>query len=140
MVKRLRSSIRLIALRVTPVYKPWMSNPITETGRLMPNTRVKSGLMAYDKTVTLGNLITAGAAAVSVAFGYGVLTNRMDAADQRMAAQAVQFTQAIARIDEGLKEQRQDQKDMTRAITSITTDTALIRGRLASGDTASVRK
>lgn len=117
-----------------------MSNPITETGRLMPNTRVKSGLMAYDKTVTLGNLITAGAAALSVAFGYGVLTTRMDAAEQRAGTQAVQFTQAIARIDEALKEQRQDQKDMARAVTAITTDTALIRGRLASNDSGAVRK
>ena len=115
------------------------SDPITETGGLMPHTRVKSGFMAYDKTVTLGNLMTAGAALVSVAVGWGMLTARMDAADQRLITQNVQFTQAIARIDEALKEQRLEMKDQARSLNSITTDTALIRGRLASGDGSAVR-
>lgn len=106
----------------------------------MPHRQqVKSAFMAYDKTVTLGNLITAGAAALSVAFGYGVLTSRMDHADQRLATQNVQFTQAIARIDEALKEQRLEMKDQARSLNSITTDTALIRGRLAGNDSGTTR-
>lgn len=105
----------------------------------MPHTRVKSGFMAYDKTVTLGNLMTAGAALVSVAVGWGMLTARMDAADQRLITQNVQFTQAIARIDEALKEQRLEGKDLAKSLNAITTDTALIRGRLASGDGSPTR-
>lgn len=100
----------------------------------MPNTRVKSGFMAYDKTVTLGNLITAGAAVFSVGMAWGVLSSRMDRTDDKLAGQTAQFTQAISRIDEALKEQRLEMKDQAKSLNAITTDTALIRGRLASGD------
>ena len=71
---------------------------------------------------------------VAVAVSWGVMTARQDAADQRQAAQGVEFSRAIARIDEALKEQRNDQKDLAKAVQAITTDTALIRGRLASND------
>jgi hypothetical protein len=107
----------------------------------MPHRQIKSGFMKLDGTITVGNLITAGAALVSIAIGWGMLTARMDANDQRQAAQGLQFSQAIARIDEALKEQRTDQKDLAKAVQAITTDTALIRGRLASNDTqTSTRK
>lgn len=96
--------------------------------------KVKSHPMKLDGTVTYGNLITAGAAVVSVALGWGVMTARQDASDLRQAAQSVEFTRAIARIDDALKEQRNDQKDLAKAVQAITTDTALIRGRLSGND------
>lgn len=115
-----------------------MTDPRTETGGPM-NRAVKSHSMKLDGTVTYGNLLTAAAAVVSVAVGWGVMTARQDAADQRQAAQGVEFSRAIARIDDALKEQRNDQKDLAKAVQAITTDTALIRGRLASNDGGSPR-
>lgn len=91
--------------------------------------------MDYQKTVTLGNLLTAGGAIVSVAVAWGAMTARMDASDQRIVAQRLELTTAIAEIREGMKEQRNDQRDLAKAVQAITTDTALIRGRLASNDT-----
>lgn len=101
--------------------------------------RVKSHSMRLDGTITYGNLLTAAGTIVAVAVSWGVMTARQDAAEKSQAAQAQQFTQAIARIDEALKEQRTDQKDLARAVQTITTDTALIRGRLASSDSGSNR-
>ena len=95
---------------------------------------VKSGFMKLDGTITLGNLITAGTAMVSIAIGLAVMTARQDAQDMRLTTQGVEFTRAIARIDDALKEQRTDQKDLAKAVQAITTDTALIRGRLAGND------
>lgn len=120
-----------------------MGNPSTETGGLEPRggrARVaKSHPMKIDGTVTYGNLITAASALLSVAFGYGVLTNRMDASDQRATQQRVEFSQAVTDLREAIKDQRTEMKEVQRSINAITTDTALIRGRLASDGTASSR-
>lgn len=99
------------------------------------NRAVKSHTMRLDGTITYGNLLTAAGTIVAVAVSWGVMTARQDAADQRQAAQGVEFSRAIARIDDALKEQRTDQKELARAVQAITTDTALIRGRLATNDT-----
>lgn len=91
--------------------------------------------MTYDKTVTLGNLLTAGAALVSVAVAWGAMTARMDASDQRIVAQRLELTTVIAEIKEGMKEQRTDQKELSRKLDSLATDTAFIRGRAADSST-----
>lgn len=93
-----------------------------------------SKLMRFDSTVTSGNILTAVAALVSVSVGWGMLTARMDAADQRAAQQRSEFTQAISDVRDALKEQRTETKELQKSIQTITTDTALIRGRLASTD------
>lgn len=120
-----------------------MGNPSTETGGLEPRggrARVaKSHPMKIDGTVTYGNLITAASALISVAFGYGVLTNRMDASDQRAVSQRAEFSQAVVELKESIKEQRTEMKEVQRSINAITTDTALIRGRLASDGATSTR-
>ncbi len=95
--------------------------------------------MKIDGTITMGNLITAGAAMLSVGIGWGVVNGRLDAQADRQLAQGAQFSQAILRIDEALKEQRQDQKDLAKVVNLITTDTALIRGRLSGNDGNSQR-
>lgn len=112
----------------------------THYGAEMPDRRVKSGVMQYDNTVTLGNVISIAAAISAVGLAWGMMTARQDAADLRDAQQNVQFSQAINRIDEALKEQRAEMKDQSRAIGAITTDTALIRGRLAGEGTGMSRK
>lgn len=112
----------------------------TRYGADMPDRRVKSGFMHYDNTVTLGNVVTVVAAVAAAGIAWGVMSARQDAADLRDAAQNQQFSQAIARIDEALKEQRLEMKDQARALSAITTDTALIRGRLASSDGAAASR
>lgn len=120
-----------------------MGNPNTETGGLEPRggrARVtKSHPMKLDGTVTYGNLITAASALIGVAFGYGVLTNRMDASDQRATQQRAEFSQAVVELKESIKDQRTEMKEVQRSINAITTDTALIRGRLASDGASTTR-
>lgn len=120
-----------------------MGNPNTETGGLEPRAgraRVaKSHPMKLDGTVTYGNLITAASALIGVAFGYGVLTNRMDASDQRATQQRAEFSQAVVELKESIKDQRVEMKEVQRSINAITTDTALIRGRLASDGASTTR-
>jgi hypothetical protein len=103
-------------------------------GAEMPDRRVKSGFMHYDNTITLGNVVTVGMAVAAAGIAWGAMSARQDAADLRDAQQGQQFSQAISRIDEALKEQRLEMKDQARALSAITTDTALIRGRLAGND------
>jgi len=90
--------------------------------------------MKYSGEITLGNLVSAGTALVAVAVGWGVLVTRVDASDQRMAAQRTEFTQALQDTKEAIKELRADSKELQKAVGAITTDTALIRGRLAGND------
>lgn len=99
----------------------------------------KRSFMKFDSTVTSGNILTAAAALASVAMGWGMLTARMDAADVRATAQRAEFTQAISDVREALKEQRTETKELQRSLSTITTDTALIRGRLASSDSQAGR-
>ena len=98
------------------------------------NRAVKSHSMRLDGTITYGNLLTAVGSIVAIAVSWGVMTARIEASDKRQEAQGVEFSRAIARIDDALKEQRNDQKDLAKAVQAITTDTALIRGRLATTD------
>lgn len=109
----------------------------TRYGADMPDRRVKSGFMSYTNTITLGNLVTAVSAVLGIGIAWGLMTARQDAAELRAAQQNIQFSQAIAEVKEALKEQRLELKDQARTLTTITADTALIRGRLASGDGAS---
>lgn len=112
-----------------------MSNPITETGGLEPVRPVNSHSMKFDGTVTYGNLITAGCALVSIAVGWGMLSARLDATDSRATAQRVEFVQITTDLKEGMKEQRTEMRELQKSVSAINTDTALIRGRLAGGDT-----
>lgn len=100
----------------------------------MPHSRVKSRAMKFDGTVTYGNLITAASAIVGLAIGWGMLTARMDAADNRATAQRVEFIQITNDLKEAIKEQRIEMRELQKTINVITTDTALIRGRLAGND------
>lgn len=106
----------------------------TQHGAEMPDRRLKSSFMSYSNTITLGNILTAGSALLAVGVAWGLMTARQDAADLRDAQQNIQFSQAIAEVKEALKEQRLEMKDQARALSAITTDTALIRGRLAGND------
>lgn len=99
----------------------------------------KRRYMKFDPQITMGNILTAGAALVSVSVAWGVLTARMDAADQRAQQQRTEFSQAVADLREAIKEQRGEMRDVQKSINMITTDTALIRGRLASSDNTGAR-
>jgi len=101
---------------------------------------VKSGFMKYDNTITLGNVLTIGAAVVSVSVGWGVLTTRQDALKASSDDQRREFTAALADVREAIKEQRNDTKDLQKSVNAITENTALIRGRLAGDTTPTPRK
>lgn len=100
----------------------------------MPARPVKSSLMKYDGTITMGNLITAFTALISVGVAWGTMDSRVSAQSDKLGAQATQFAQAITEVRESIKEQKSDLKDLQKSINTITNDTALIRGRMASGD------
>lgn len=100
----------------------------------MEHEPVKSRSMKFDGTITYGNLFAGACALVSVSIGWGALTNRMDAADQRSVATSLQFSSAISDVREAIKEQRSEMREVQKSVNAITTDTALIRGRLAGGD------
>lgn len=95
---------------------------------------VKSKFMNFDSTVTSGNILTAAAAVLSVGVGWGVLTARLDASDQRALAQRAEFAQMIADQRESMREQRAEMREVQKTLNGLSNDTALIRGRLASNE------
>lgn len=95
---------------------------------------VKSGFMKVDGTITVGNIFVAISAIVTVALSAGIMSGRLDKIEERAVTQRTEFSQALLDVKEGLKEQRQESKELAKAVQAITTDTALIRGRLAGND------
>lgn len=91
----------------------------------------KHPIMKYDPTVTLGNYLTIIAAVVSVSVGWGVLTTRQDALEATSDDQRREFSQALSAMREEMREQRMDVKDLQKSVNLVSSDMALIRGRLA---------
>lgn len=114
-------------------------NPNTETGDLLPDGQVKSRVMRFDPTVTSGNILTAATAILAVGVGWGVLTARMDASERALMAQRQEINQMVADVREAMKEQRGEMRELQKSVNGITTDTALIRGRLAGSGESSNR-
>ncbi len=102
-------------------------------GDLLPNESVKAGpaehraTMKLDGTITYGNILAALSAIAAAGIAWGVLTSQV-------SQQRQEFTQAISDIKDSLRDQRLETKELQKSVNNITTDTALIRGRLASGD------
>lgn len=90
--------------------------------------------MRLDGTITYGHILTAITVVLGFGAQWGMNQEKFSTQDKAIAAQYQQFAQSIARVDEALKEQRLEMKDQAKSLNAITTDTALIRGRLASGD------
>lgn len=103
------------------------------------NRAVKSHSMRLDGTITYGNILTAVGTIVAVAVSWGVMSTRQEAMDARITKQDAEFSKAISDVREAIKEQRLDTKELQKSVNAITTDTALIRGRLASNDGGSNR-
>lgn len=120
-----------------PILDPDMpSNPATETGELthVRARQPKTHPMKLDGTITYGNIMVAASAALSVGIGWGILTSRQESTDKTVAAQSVEFKAAISDIKESQRDARLEAKELQRSVAAISTDTALIRGRLANGD------
>jgi septal ring factor EnvC (AmiA/AmiB activator) len=105
----------------------------SRAGDLLPNESVKPrpdekrATMKIDGTITYGNILAAVSAIAAAGIAWGVLTSQV-------SQQRQEFTSAISDIKDSIREQRLETKDLQKSMNAITTDTALIRGRLASGD------
>lgn len=89
-------------------------------------------MIKYDPTITLGNGLTIGSMLVAVLGAFFTLSGRVDSLQQTALDQRREFTAALIDMREASREQRQDIKDLSRSMTNVMADTALIRGRMAA--------